>query len=125
VSEKPYSTHSGVDYWILALLVSGIGSVSGGLNFIVTILTMRAPGLTIRRLPLFVWMMLVDSFLIITALAMLNAALVMLLADRILGAHFFQPHGGGSPILAALLRAFATRGLGILIAGARAIPRSS
>jgi cytochrome c oxidase subunit 1/cytochrome c oxidase subunit I+III len=99
VSEKPYSSHSGVDYWILSLLVSGIGSVTGGINFIVTIATMRAPGMTFRRLPLFVWMFFVDAFLIITALAMFNAALVMLLADRIFGAHFFQPLSGGSPIL--------------------------
>ncbi len=97
VSEKTFSTHSGVDYWILALLTTGIGSVTAGINFIVTTLTMRVPGMTIRRLPLFVWMMLVDSFLIISALAMFNAALVMLLADRLLGARFFS--GGGSPIL--------------------------
>ena len=99
LSEKPYSAHSGVDYWALGLLVSGIGSVTAGINFIVTIVTMRAPGMTIPRLPLFVWMMLVNSFLIIFALAILNAALAMLLADRLLGAHFFQPLTGGSAIL--------------------------
>ncbi len=71
--------------------------MTAGINFIVTTLTMRVPGMTIRRLPLFVSMMLVDSFLIISALAMFNAALVMLLADRLLGARFFS--GGGSPIL--------------------------
>jgi cytochrome c oxidase subunit 1/cytochrome c oxidase subunit I+III len=99
LSEKPYSAHNGVDYWALGLLVSGIGSVSAGINFIVTILTMRAPGMTIRMLPLFVWMTLVNSFLIIFALAILNAALAMLLADRLLGAHFFQPLTGGSAVL--------------------------
>jgi cytochrome c oxidase subunit 1/cytochrome c oxidase subunit I+III len=99
LSERPYATSNGVDYWALSLLVSGIGSVTAGINFIATILTMRAPGLTIRRLPLFVWIMFVNSFLIISALAVLNAALVMLLADRLLGAHFFRPLTGGSPIL--------------------------
>jgi cytochrome c oxidase subunit I len=99
LSEKPYSAHSGVDYWALGLLVSGIGSVTAGINFIVTIITMRAPGLTLRRLPLFVWMTLVNSFLIIFALAIFNAALALLLADRLLGAHFFQPRTGGSVVL--------------------------
>jgi cytochrome c oxidase subunit I len=97
LSERPYS--HGMDYWALSLLVSGIGSVTAGINFIVTIITMRAPGLTIRRLPLFVWMTLVNSFLIIFALAIFNAALVMLLADRLLDANFFQPLTGGSAIL--------------------------
>jgi heme/copper-type cytochrome/quinol oxidase subunit 1 len=96
LSEKPYSAHSGVDYWALGLLVTGIGSVTAGINFIVTILTMRAPGLTIRRLPLFVWMTLVNSFLIIFALAIFNAALAMLLADRRL-AHTFSSLARAAP----------------------------
>jgi cytochrome c oxidase subunit I len=99
LSELPYSPTQGVDYWILGLLVTGIGSVAAGINFIVTILTMRAPGLTMRRLPLFVWMMFVNSFLIILALSILNAALVMLLVDRQLNAHFFTPASGGSALL--------------------------
>jgi cytochrome c oxidase subunit I len=89
LSERPYSSGPGLDYWALALLVLGAGSIASAINLIVTILTMRADGLTIRRLPLFVWMTLVNSFLILAALPALNASLVMLLVDRLLGGHFF------------------------------------
>ena len=99
LSETPYSSTMGTDYWILALLVLGIGSVAGGINVIATVVTLRAPGMTIRRLPLFVWMTFVTAILIILALPVLNAALVMLLVDRQLDAHFFQANGGGSAIL--------------------------
>ena len=84
---------------MLALWSSGIGSVAGAINMIATVITLRAPGLTIRRLPLFVWMTFVTAFLIILALPVLNAALAMLLIDRRLDAHFFQATGGGSAIL--------------------------
>jgi cytochrome c oxidase subunit I len=97
LSEKPYSSSVGLDYWALGLLATGIGTVASGINFIVTTITMRAPGLSMRRLPLFVWMVFVNSFLIILALSILNAALVMLLMDRQLNARFFA--AGGSPIL--------------------------
>jgi cytochrome c oxidase subunit I len=99
LSETPYSSTAGTDYWVLALLVLGIGSVSGAINIIATVITLRAPGLTIRRLPLFVWMTFVTAILIILALPVLNAALVMLIIDRRLDAHFFQANGGGSAIL--------------------------
>ncbi len=99
LSETPYSSTMGTDYWALALLVLGIGSVAGAINIIVTVVTLRAPGLTIRRLPLFVWMTFITAFLIILALPVLNAALVMLLVDRQLDAHIFTAHGGGSAIL--------------------------
>jgi cytochrome c oxidase subunit 1/cytochrome c oxidase subunit I+III len=99
LSETPYSSQYGVDYWALALLVLGIGSVGTSINLLVTVLTQRAPNMTLRRLPLFSWMMFVDSFLVIIALPVLNAALVMLLIDRRLGTHFFLPPGGGSAIM--------------------------
>jgi len=99
LSERSFSSTSGQDYWALGILVGGIGTVLAGINLIVTILTQRAPGMGIRRLPLFVWMTLVNGFLIIFALPILNAALVMLLADRQLDAHFFTPQSGGSAIL--------------------------
>jgi cytochrome c oxidase subunit 1/cytochrome c oxidase subunit I+III len=99
LSLKAYSPHSGMDYWALALLLLGFGSIVAAINFIVTIATLRAPGLSIRRLPLFVWMTLVNSVLILVALPALNAALVMLLSDRLLSAHFFDPSNGGSPVL--------------------------
>lgn len=99
LSEKGYSTRYGLDYWALALLGIGVGTIATAINLIVTIVNLRTEGLTIRRLPLFVWMVFVNSFLIIFALPALNASLVMLLIDRQLNAHFFTQLGGGSPIL--------------------------
>lgn len=99
LSEKGYSTRYGLDYWALALLGIGVGTIATAINLIVTIINLRTEGLTIRRLPLFVWMVMVNSFLIIFALPALNASLVMLLIDRQLNAHFFTQLGGGSPIL--------------------------
>ncbi|HZL20496.1 MAG TPA: cytochrome c oxidase subunit I [Polyangia bacterium] len=99
LSETPFNSTHGTDYWALALLVLGMGSVAGAVNLIATVITLRAPGLTIRRLPLFVWMTFVTAFMIVLALPVLNAALAMLLIDRRLDAHFFQATGGGSAIL--------------------------
>jgi cytochrome c oxidase subunit 1/cytochrome c oxidase subunit I+III len=83
----------------LGLLVLGIGSVATGINLIATILCMRAPGMTMRRLPLFTWINFVNAFIVIFALPVLNAGLVMLLMDRQLGTHFFMAREGGSPVL--------------------------
>jgi cytochrome c oxidase subunit 1/cytochrome c oxidase subunit I+III len=99
LSETPFSSSTGLDYWIMALLILGVGSVAGAINMIVTILTLRAPGMTLRRVPLFVWMIFINSFLIIAAIPVLNAAIVMLLIDRQLEAHFFLGIQGGSPLL--------------------------
>jgi cytochrome c oxidase subunit I len=99
LSENAYTFSSGVTYWALALLVAGIGTIAAALNFIVTILTLRTPGMHMRRLPLFGWMVFVNAFLILIALSVLNAALVMLLADRLFDANFFRPLAGGSAIL--------------------------
>ena len=99
LTEKNYSFNTGMDYWALALLANGVGSVSAGVNLVVTIMTLRAPGMTIRRLPLFVWMVFINGLLIILAIPALNAAVVMLLADRQLHALFFEPQAGGSALL--------------------------
>jgi cytochrome c oxidase subunit I len=99
LSEKAYSFTHGLDYWALGLLVVGIGTVAGGLNLIVTVARLRVPGMRISRLPLFVWMVLVNSVLIVLAMPALNAALVMLLIDRLLNAHFFVTASGGSALL--------------------------
>jgi cytochrome c oxidase subunit I len=99
LSGKIYSPSHGQDYWALGLLLSGIGTVAGGINFIVTIVTLRAPGMSIKKLPLFVWLTFVNSFLIVLALPALNASAIMLLIDRVLKGHFFDPTTGGSPIL--------------------------
>jgi cytochrome c oxidase subunit I len=99
LSLPPYSFYDGMNYWGLALLLIGIGTVTTAINMVLTIITLRAPGMTLRRLPLFSWMMLVDSFLIVFAMPILNAVLVMVIADRMLGTHFFNPLYKGSAVL--------------------------
>jgi cytochrome c oxidase subunit I len=99
LSEKAYSSLPGVDFGILGIACIGIGTVAGAINFIVTIICLRVPGMTIRRLPLFVWMTLINSFLTIGALPLLNASIAILLIDRYFNAHVFDPAGGGSAIL--------------------------
>jgi len=99
LSEKAYSSLPGVDFWIVGIACIGIGTLAGAINLAVTILCLRVEGLTIRRLPLFVWMTLVNSFLMIFALPLINAALAMLLIDRFFNAHVFDPANGGSALL--------------------------
>jgi cytochrome c oxidase subunit 1/cytochrome c oxidase subunit I+III len=99
LSEHAFSSGPGLDYYCLGLFSLGIGSVVAAINLIVTIASYRAPGLTIRRLPLFVWMVLVTQILVLLALPALNASLSMLLVDRLLNARFFVPDAGGSAVL--------------------------
>lgn len=99
LSEKAFSSSTGVDYYALGLFALGIGSIVAAINLIVTIANFRAPGMTILRLPLFVWMVLVTQTLILLALPALNASLAMLLIDRLLNAHFFVTDSGGSALL--------------------------
>ena len=99
LTERTFARSSAVDFWALGLIVSGIGTVSGGVNFIATILGMRAPGMTLRKVPFFVWTMLWTSVQIVLALPPLTVALVMVLLDRNLGAHFFDAQNGGSAIM--------------------------
>ncbi len=99
LSENAFAFGPGVDYWALGLLGIGIGTLTAGINLIATTLSLRAPGMSIRRLPLFVWMTLVTAFLIVVVMPILNAGLVMLLIDRLLNAHFFRPAEGGSAVL--------------------------
>lgn len=87
------------DFWILGVLMLGISSIAGSVNFVVTILKLRAPGMSINRMPLFTWMTLVTSFLLLFALPSLTAASVLLLLDRHLGTHFYQYAAGGDPLL--------------------------
>ncbi|HEV7235630.1 MAG TPA: cytochrome c oxidase subunit I [Ktedonobacteraceae bacterium] len=87
------------DFWALGILMLGVSSIAGSLNFVVTILRMRAPGMTINRMPLFVWMVLVTSFLLLFALPSVTAASILLLLDRHIGTHFFQAGAGGDPLL--------------------------
>ncbi|MFN4261358.1 MAG: cytochrome c oxidase subunit I [Gemmataceae bacterium] len=99
LTSAAFSRGTSTDYWIVGLLVSGTGTIAAGVNFIATILTMRAPGMTFRKMPLFVWMMFFDAFLILLAIPPLTAALIMLLFDRQLGAHFFNTQAGGDALL--------------------------
>ncbi|GAC1377913.1 MAG: hypothetical protein NVSMB33_00670 [Ktedonobacteraceae bacterium] len=87
------------DFWLLGILLLGISSIAGSVNFVVTILKMRAPGMTLNRMPLFTWMTLVTAFLLLFALPSLTAASVLLLLDRHLGTHFYQYASGGDPLL--------------------------
>jgi cytochrome c oxidase subunit I len=96
---RAFSRGHSTDYWILGVLVGGIGSSASALNVIVTIVTMRCKGMTLSRMPLFVWMVLVVSGMILLAMPPLSAAQIMLLLDRFLGAHFFDTQAGGSAVL--------------------------
>ncbi|MGI9148708.1 MAG: cytochrome c oxidase subunit I [Chloroflexota bacterium] len=85
----------GQSLWLVGVIILGTSSILGSMNFLVTILNMRTPGMTMHRLPLFVWAMLSTSFIQLVATPALAAALLMVLADRHIGTHFFDPAGGG------------------------------
>ena len=96
---RAFSPGNSTDYWNLSILVMGFGTVATAINLITTTLTMRCPGMTLGRMPLYVWMMLVVSGMTVMALPPLSAAQIMLLLDRFLGAHFFDTQAGGSAVM--------------------------
>jgi cytochrome c oxidase subunit 1 len=95
LSSTTYSPGLGGDLWVFGLALSGFGTIMGGVNFITTIITMRAPGMTMFRMPIFTWNTLVTSILVIMCFPPLAAALFALGADRKFGAHIFDPENGG------------------------------
>jgi cytochrome o ubiquinol oxidase subunit I len=94
-----YSPNEGVDYWIWIVQIAGVGSTIAGINFLVTILKMRCPGMTWMKMPIFVWSTLCAMILVIFAFPILTATLYLLTLDRYLGMHFFTAGGGGNPML--------------------------
>ncbi len=99
LSGLEYSPGVGVDYYIWALQISGLGTLLTGINFFVTIMRMRAPGMTLMRMPIFTWTALITNILIIAAFPILTVALALLGADRYLGTHFFTNDGGGNAMM--------------------------
>lgn len=96
MSELKYSPGPGVDYFIWALQISGIGSLLSGINFVVTILKMRCPGMTLMKMPIFVWSALCAMVLVALAFPILTVTLALLAFDRVAGMHFFTQHAGGN-----------------------------
>jgi cytochrome c oxidase subunit 1 len=99
LTAAPFSVGKGLDFWALSLQVLGIASLAAGFNFVVTIINMRAPGMSLMRMPLFVWMTLVTSILLVLAFPIITVALIELTVDRQFGANFFNTAAGGDPIL--------------------------
>jgi cytochrome c oxidase subunit 1 len=99
LTTEPYSPGPNIDFWTIGLQILGVASIMGGVNFITTILNLRAPGMRLMRMPLFTWMAFITSFVIITALPVLAVALFMLTFDRSWGTLFFDVRGGGDPVL--------------------------
>ena len=95
----PFSPTHGMDFWVLALQITGLASLTGAINLIVTILNMRAPGMSLMRMPIFSWMILVVQFLLVFAIPVITVALVLLNFQRLFGATFFSVEAGADPLL--------------------------
>ena len=94
-----YSPGHGIDFWNMGLIIAGIASLVGAINLIVTCLNMRAPGMTLMRMPVFTWMALVTQFLLLFAIPVLTVAQFLLMFERLFGAGFFDPEAGADPLL--------------------------
>jgi cytochrome c oxidase subunit 1 len=94
-----FSTGHSTDFWTLSLLVSGFGSIGTGVNIVATIISMRCPGMTLGRMPLFAWLNFVMGSMVLVVVSPLTAAQIMLMIDRYLGGHFFDTQAGGSAVI--------------------------
>jgi cytochrome c oxidase subunit I len=94
-----YSPGLNVDFWMFGLQILGIASLAAAVNFFVTILNMRAPGMSLMRMPMFTWMSFITQVLLLLAFPVITVALILLMFDRFFGTHFFVPAGGGDPLL--------------------------
>ncbi len=99
LTERQYTPGMAIDFWDIGLLILGISTVLTGLNFFTTIVTMRAPGMTYMRMPMFVWSILITSILILLAFPPLTVGLIFLFMDRFFGTHYYQAVAGATPIL--------------------------
>ena len=99
LTEEPFSKGQGMSFYALGLITLGVSSLAGAFNFLVTIINMRAPGMTLMRMPPFIWMTLVTSFLLVTAMPVITVGLIQILFDRNFGTNFFDTTAGGSPVL--------------------------
>ena len=99
LTERPYSSGINIDLWDIGLLILGISTLLSGLNFFVTIVNLRAPGMTFMRMPMFMWAMLVTTILILLAFPCLTVGLIFLFLDRFVDTHFYRTAVGATPIL--------------------------
>ncbi|MBN19455.1 MAG: cytochrome c oxidase subunit I [Chloroflexi bacterium] len=99
ITGKAYNVGHGIDFWIISLQVLGIASLAAAFNFIVTIINMRAPGMTFSRLPVFTWMSFITAILLVLAFPVITVALIELQFDRFYGTNFFITSAGGNPVL--------------------------
>jgi cytochrome c oxidase subunit 1 len=99
LTSSQYSPGLNVDFWVIGLQILGIASIAAGINFIVTIVNLRAPGMRLMRMPVFTWMTLVTQFIVVTAFPVITVALVFLMFDRTFGTNFYQVAAGGDVLL--------------------------
>jgi cytochrome c oxidase subunit 1 len=99
LTSRAFTPGNATDYWNLAIFLAGVGTIGTAINIVATTLTMRGPGMTLGRMPIFVWTMLTVSAMTLFILPPLSAAQIMLLLDRFLGAHFFDTQAGGSAVM--------------------------
>ena len=99
LTTRQFSQGANIDFWMLGLQILGIASMLAGFNFIVTIVNMRAPGMTLMRMPVFIWMSLVVQFLVVLAFPAITVALILLMFDRFFGTLFYAPAAGADPLL--------------------------